>query len=254
MVKPLTRQYDLLGYYATERRGQEMRCDRWFESRKSPGAGVGLGLMRNAGYGNLMERMRADEFPLMARRPWECWHGGSRLASPECSLRGPCWSGCGRRPRRLRSRALQPIETATDFVEDRGVQFLVRVISNLRRKLPHNGRKNPFLPYEQDLYVADASPTHVCILNKYNVVDLHLLIITRAFEHQETMLRLADFQALWRCLGEYDSLGFYNSGHLSGASQPHKHLQIVPLPLAGKEARHAFPWSRSCGMRPHRVV
>ena len=30
---------------------------------------------------------------------------------------------------------------------------------------------------------------------------------------------------------EFESLGFYNAGRQAGASQPHKHLQIVPLPL-----------------------
>ena len=34
---------------------------------------------------------------------------------------------------------------------------------------------NPFLPYEEDLYVCDLSPTHVCLLNKFNVVDHHFL-------------------------------------------------------------------------------
>ena len=40
-----------------------------------------------------------------------------------------------------------------------------------------------------------------------------------------------------RCLAEYEGLGFYNSGVVAGASQPHKHLQLVPLPLdpAGPE-------------------
>jgi ATP adenylyltransferase len=141
----------------------------------------------------------------------------------------------------LRCRALQPIKTQSLQVEDRGVQFLVRVVSNLGRKPAHNGHKNPFLPYEQDLFVADVTPTHVGILNKYNVVDLHLLIITRAFEHQESRLNLRDFQALWRCLVEFDSLGFYNSGQLSGASQPHKHLQLVPLPLAGHGTANSVP-------------
>lgn len=141
----------------------------------------------------------------------------------------------------LRCRALQPIQTRTMQVEDRGVPFLVRVVSSLRRKPVSNGHKNPFLPYETALYVADVTPTHVGILNKYNVVDLHLLIITRAFEHQETRLNLADFQALWRCLVEYDSLGFYNSGPLSGASQPHKHLQLVPLPLVGNGGATGVP-------------
>ncbi|MEJ2346281.1 MAG: phosphorylase, partial [Gammaproteobacteria bacterium] len=70
-----------------------------------------------------------------------------------------------------------------------------------------------------------------CLLNKFNVIDHHLLVVTRAFEHQESPLTLADFSAWWRCMAEYDSLGFYNSGAAAGASQTHKHLQLVPLPL-----------------------
>lgn len=92
-------------------------------------------------------------------------------------------------------------------------------------------KPNPFLPYEPALYVADASPTHVCLLNKFNVVDEHLLIVTREFEEQQTPLTRQDFAALWKCLAEYEGLGFYNSGSVAGASQPHKHLQLVPLPL-----------------------
>ncbi|MDB9336759.1 ATP adenylyltransferase family protein, partial [Nodularia spumigena] len=92
-------------------------------------------------------------------------------------------------------------------------------------------KTNPFLPYEQDLFVADISQTHVCILNKFNVVDYHLLIITRAFEEQEKLLTLEDFAAMWACLAEFEGLAFYNGGKIAGASQPHKHLQIVPLPL-----------------------
>jgi ATP adenylyltransferase len=72
----------------------------------------------------------------------------------------------------------------------------------------------------------------VAILNKFNVVDRHLLIVTREFEQQRALLTLRDFEALWRCMREYDSLGFYNGGPEAGASQPHKHLQLVPLPLA----------------------
>jgi ATP adenylyltransferase len=141
----------------------------------------------------------------------------------------------------LRTRALEPIRTHSDYLEDRGIRFLVRVVSSLRRKPAHDGNHNPFLPYEPALYVADASDTHACILNKYNVVDLHLLIVTREFEHQESPMTVGDFLALWRCLREYDSLGFYNSGATSGASQPHKHLQVVPLPLAANGSPHATP-------------
>lgn len=139
----------------------------------------------------------------------------------------------------LQSGALQPISTKYELVEQGGIDFLVR-ISNLVRKDEAKRREstaasgkefNPFLPYDEDLFVADLSDTHVCLLNKFNVIDHHLLIVTRAFEDQDTWLTLQDFQALWICLAEIEGLAFYNAGKLAGASQRHKHLQLVPLPL-----------------------
>jgi ATP adenylyltransferase len=142
----------------------------------------------------------------------------------------------------LASGALLPIATGCEFIDDGGVRFFVRVLANLQRKSNQRaieersaaaGRPfNPFLPYEQALFVADVSETHVAILNKFNVVDNHLLVVTREFEQQRALLTLRDFEAWWRCLGEYPSLGFYNGGAEAGASQSHKHLQLVPLPLA----------------------
>jgi len=140
----------------------------------------------------------------------------------------------------LDTGALRSIPTDYEFVEDRGVRFLVRVVTNLARKRhakvesgdSGGKQRNPFLPYDPEMYVADATETHVCLLNKFNVVEHHLLIVTREFEHQQSPLNHADFEALWRCMAEYDSLGFYNGGTISGASQPHKHLQLVPLPMA----------------------
>ncbi len=134
----------------------------------------------------------------------------------------------------LQCGALLSIPTDFEFVEQNGIKFVVRILSNLTRKntaKQQEKKTNPFLPYEKDLFVADISPTHVCILNKFNVVDYHLLIITRAFEEQEKLLTLEDFAAMWACLAEFEGLVFYNGGKLAGASQPHKHLQIVPLPL-----------------------
>lgn len=138
--------------------------------------------------------------------------------------------------------ALQPIPTNYEFVEQEGIHFLVRILSNLARKdeakkqqekqAATSGKKfNPFLPYEEDLFVADISETHLCLLNKFNVVDYHLLIVTREFEEQENWLNWRDFEAMWACLAEIDGLVFYNGGKMAGASQRHKHLQLVPLPL-----------------------
>lgn len=134
--------------------------------------------------------------------------------------------------------SLLPIRTESTYVDDNGLRFVVRILDNLARKAEDRlqraqGKKgNPFLPYEQDLFVADLSPTHIALLNKFNVMDRHLLIVTKKFEDQENLLTSADFSALWTCMTEYEAVGFYNGGEAAGASQPHKHLQIVPLPLA----------------------
>ena len=142
-----------------------------------------------------------------------------------------------------RCGAQSSIPTQQGFVPDGGVRFLVRLASSLQRKdeekrkaqqqaaaSPENA--NPFLPYDEDLFVADVSDTHVALLNKFNVVEHHLLVVTRQFEDQQSALSSLDFEAVWRCMAEFESLAFYNAGAISGASQGHKHLQLVPLPLA----------------------
>ncbi len=156
---------------------------------------------------------------------------------------GTLWTSVKQRTEHaLECGALLSIPTEFEFVEQGGVNFLVRILANLNRKKAAKKKQekqtatgidfNPFLPYEEDLFVADISDTHVCILNKFNVVDHHLLIITRTFEEQDSLLTLEDFTALWACLADFDGLAFYNGGKIAGASQRHKHLQLVPLPLA----------------------
>ena len=151
---------------------------------------------------------------------------------------GSLWPAIVNRTRRsLDIGALRPIETEQETIVDGGISFDVRVISCLARKA-HEANPgvrapdfNPFLPYDEDLFVANISESHVGILNKFPVVDNHLLIVTRAFEEQTSLLTEQDFQAMWACMREFDGLTFYNSGEIAGASQRHKHIQIVPLPL-----------------------
>ena len=136
-----------------------------------------------------------------------------------------------------RSRVIESIPTKSEFIEDHGVDFFVRIVASLERKDQARNADvkrdaNPFLPYETDLFVADISDSHVCILNKFNVVEHHLLIVTRSFEDQLCPLTLRDFEAMWACMTEFDGMAFYNGGEIAGASQRHKHLQMVPLPLA----------------------
>lgn len=146
--------------------------------------------------------------------------------------------------------ALLSLPTDYEFVEQQGVRFLVRMLLNLVRKdgakkqENHQSKNqqpgqsfNPFLPYEEELFVTHLSETHLCLLNKYNVVNHHVLIVTRAFENQEDLLSLHDFAATWTCLTELDGLAFYNGGKDAGASQPHKHLQLVPYLISPQESQ-----------------
>lgn len=134
------------------------------------------------------------------------------------------------------SGALYRIESEPHFIEDGGVEFVVRKARDFERQLaamPRNRPGNPFLPPEPELFLGNVSDTHYALLNKYHVIDNHLLVVTREYVAQEVLLDLRDFEALVMCLPEDGkAIGFYNGGRGSGASQPHKHLQVVTLPLS----------------------
>ena len=135
---------------------------------------------------------------------------------------------------------MNPIQVETQRVDQAGTNYLVRVAKSLVAKgaAPRSSKpKNPFLPYEEELFVSQLGPDHVCLLNKYPVIANHLLVITRQFEPQESLLTLNDFTAMTRLLQQADGLMFYNSGINAGASQAHKHMQWVPRQLDESQER-----------------
>ena len=150
---------------------------------------------------------------------------------------GALWPALIARTNAARScGALHSLATEIFYLASEDIRFIVRVMAAVVRQhrvfQQPNPEFNPFLPYDPQLFVADLSPTHLALLNKFSVVDHHLLIVTRCFESQETLLTLEDFTALAACMAEIPGLAFYNAGRLAGASQAHKHLQLIPLPLA----------------------
>ncbi|MBF5040977.1 ATP adenylyltransferase [Aggregicoccus sp. 17bor-14] len=150
---------------------------------------------------------------------------------------------------------LEPLTTEAQGVEQGGVAYQLRVLGRIQRKVRRSGvlkGGSPFLAPPLPLVVGTLGRTHALLLNKFPVVQPHLLIVTRAFEEQEALLGAADFHALSRCLGELDGLAFYNAGPGAGASQRHKHLQLIaPLGPGGLRA----PIERVLGpLAPWRVA
>ncbi len=151
--------------------------------------------------------------------------------------------------RALAHGALQPIETRTLLLDSDGVSFVVRALSNLTHKdeaCQAAAAADPLGDYDPALFVCELGPSHYVLLNKFQLVAGHVLLVTRHFERQERLLTVEDFAALIACLSEVDGLGFYNSGVEAGASQPRKHLQFVPLPLAA-ESLEDVPMERALG-------
>lgn len=153
--------------------------------------------------------------------------------------------------RALAAGALQPIETRTLLLDGDGVRFVLRTVSSLARKDKARhvaAAADPLGDYEPSLFVADLGPSHYVLLNKFQLLPGHVLLVTRRFERQECLLDVDDFAALIACLGEVDGLGFYNGGVEAGASQAHKHLQLVPLPFT-PESADEVPMEQALGSR-----
>lgn len=86
------------------------------------------------------------------------------------------------------------------------------------------------------------------VLNKFAIVPEHFLLITRHFKPQTHLLEADDLDATYACIRAYHNYGdvknigsqgvveegrelfaFFNCGEHSGASQPHRHLQLLPV-------------------------
>eukprot|EP01100_Stratorugosa_tubuloviscum_P013759 TRINITY_DN7073_c0_g1_i1.p1 TRINITY_DN7073_c0_g1~~TRINITY_DN7073_c0_g1_i1.p1 ORF type:complete len:289 (-),score=121.34 TRINITY_DN7073_c0_g1_i1:43-909(-) len=136
----------------------------------------------------------------------------------------------------VKKGSLIGIETTSTIFIDGRTQFVVRLAKSLIKKnevtqINSKEKVNPFLNPDPDLTVNEICGTHNVLLNKFSVVNLHLLLTTKQFEPQEQPLNQRDFTAIWTVLKEENMLCFFNCGPESGYSQPHKHIQVVPLPF-----------------------
>ncbi|KAG6001284.1 hypothetical protein E4U21_004521 [Claviceps maximensis] len=125
---------------------------------------------------------------------------------------------------------------------------------------------NPFAHPPPSLLIADVGPSHYLVLNKFAVVPEHFILATRGFKPQNHVLESADLEATVSCLEAYAPLrqrqqqqqkqkhdgradsdedddddglfAFFNSGEHSGASQPHRHVQFLPVEQMRRGLEH----------------
>ncbi|GAA5832239.1 hypothetical protein JCM11251_004289 [Rhodosporidiobolus azoricus] len=139
--------------------------------------------------------------------------------------------------------------------EETGIPFEVRFAPALAKKPVKEPKESeegkgqkkdldPFAPpYQPDLFVVedtvkedaqDGGEAFVVLLNKFCVTPRHFLLCTKEFVKQTTPLSPLELFAAWSILKQLGArekhLAFFNCGANSGASQPHKHLQFIPIP------------------------
>lgn len=123
----------------------------------------------------------------------------------------------------------------TEIWDERlGMNFVVRIAKNLVSKEASDGQQKvipraPFqAPFEPGLFVKDLDDSHRLLLNKFNVVDRHVLVVTTEFSPQNSPMSTATLTQVMSCIEKMHGLAFHNHGVDSGASQPHFHIQVIP--------------------------
>ncbi|KAF5665947.1 5,5 P-1,P-4-tetraphosphate phosphorylase 2, partial [Fusarium circinatum] len=127
--------------------------------------------------------------------------------------------------------------------------------------------QKPFDPFENPLpalKVTDLGPSHYLVLNKFAVVPEHFILATTEFKPQTHVLEESDLEATLACIEAYDAarrtqaeqghrngtlgggdglFAFFNCGDHSGASQPHRHIQLLPIARMKDGFEADTPWS-----------
>ena len=130
----------------------------------------------------------------------------------------------------IKRNSLHPIETqvvTTDFYDKH--DFVIRKLdtSKFKKKICYGPKQNPFNPWEKVLEIEKIGKYHQLILNKYPVQKGHILLITNKWKPQNGWLDLNDWIAIQKVNRDTSGLWFFNSSPKAGASQPHRHIQLL---------------------------
>ena len=122
---------------------------------------------------------------------------------------------------------ISTIDITKDFYDKN--DFLIRKLdtSKFKKEQKFGPKINPFNPWDKPLEISNIGKYHHLILNKYPVQIGHILLITNNWMPQNGWLDLNDWEAIKKVNSDTSGLWFFNSGPLAGASQPHRHIQLL---------------------------
>lgn len=100
-------------------------------------------------------------------------------------------------------------------------------------------KPDPFENPSPELLIAQIptqNPAYNLVLNKFPVIPDHFILATREWKSQTDLLEKGDLEATYACVKTWADAGagkrlfaFFNTGEDSGASQPHRHIQFLPV-------------------------
>ncbi len=130
----------------------------------------------------------------------------------------------------INSKSLFPLNT-TDITKKlyKGNDFVIREldITKFKKNTLIGPKINPFRPWDNNLEIDSIGKHHQLILNKYPVQPGHILLITNEWKEQNGWIDIKDWEAIKKVNKDTTGLWFFNSGPLAGASQPHRHIQLL---------------------------
>ncbi|KAL8286272.1 hypothetical protein RQP46_004760 [Phenoliferia psychrophenolica] len=151
----------------------------------------------------------------------------------------------------IKASAVHYTESEEEECDEEGIPFEIRFAPALAKKPTADkdtadkpkDTTDPFAPpYVPELFVVedvvkefegDAGESYVVLLNKFCVTPRHFLLVTKEFVPQTSPLTPSQLLAAYSILKQLGArekfLAFFNCGPESGASQPHKHIQFIPL-------------------------
>jgi len=130
----------------------------------------------------------------------------------------------------INNDSLFPLKTdiiTSDFYDKN--DFIIRKIntSKFNKNKIYGPKQNPFNPWEKILEIDKIGNKHQLILNKYPVQKGHILLITNTWKPQNGWLDINDWIAIQKVNKDTSGLWFFNSSPIAGASQPHRHFQLL---------------------------